>query len=551
MTDAALKGFSTRTTPQSEPIPGSDQIENSAGGYTWATEPWQRLRRFLILGTDGGTYYIGPKELTRENAEAVLDMIRKDGPRVLAMVREVSLEGRAPKNDQAIFCLAMAAKLGDDLTRKQALETIPEICRTGTHLFQFLGYMEQFGGWSKATKRAIGAWYLRPVGNVAFQAVKYRQREGWTHRDVLRLAKPKPQRGSAHDQLFAWIVGREDGRYVGAPLDEGLAIVEGFERAQLAATAQSAAALIREYNLPREAIQTEHLASPEVWDALLEKMPLTALIRNLATMTRIGLLTPTSTATQNVLARLASQDALQQARIHPVGVLGALVTYARGRGVRGSNTWIPIPQIIDALDGAFYRAFGNVEPTGKSILIGLDVSTSMDGHEIGAVPGLSARVGAAAMCLVTAAVESRYEAVAFTGGGYGGYGAAREQNTNNLTPFPISARERLDDVVQRAQALPFGGTDCALPILYAQANEREVDAFLIYTDNETWAGTIHPAQALRDYREKSGIDAKMIVVGMAANEFTLADPDDKGMLDVVGFDTATPQLMSEFIAGRL
>ena len=51
------------------------------------------------------------------------------------------------------------------------------------------------------------------------------------------------------------------------------------------------------------------------------------------------------------------------------------------------------------------------------------------------------------------------------------------------------------------------------------------------------------------YRDKMGIPAKMIVVGMISNGFTIADPDDAGMLDVVGFDTAVPQLMSDFVVG--
>ena len=99
--------------------------------------------------------------------------------------------------------------------------------------------------------------------------------------------------------------------------------------------------------------------------------------------------------------------------------------------------------------------------------------------------------------------------------------------------------------------LPFGGTDCALPMLYAQALEREIDTFVIYTDSETWAGDIHPVQALRDYRHASGIDARLVVVGMVSNGFSIADPTDPGMLDVVGFDTATPQLISDFARGAL
>ena len=99
--------------------------------------------------------------------------------------------------------------------------------------------------------------------------------------------------------------------------------------------------------------------------------------------------------------------------------------------------------------------------------------------------------------------------------------------------------------------LPFGGTDCALPMLYAIEQEREVDTFVIYTDSETWAGDVHPAQALREYREQSGIEAQLVVVGMVSNGFSIADPSDPGMLDVVGFDTATPQVISGFAAGRI
>ena len=105
--------------------------------------------------------------------------------------------------------------------------------------------------------------------------------------------------------------------------------------------------------------------------------------------------------------------------------------------------------------------------------------------------------------------------------------------------------------MQTVSGLPFGGTDCALPMLYAMEREREVDAFVVYTDSETWAGDVHPAQALRQYRERSGIDARLIVVGMTSNGFSIADPKDAGMLDVVGFDTATPAVIADFAGGSL
>ena len=88
-------------------------------------------------------------------------------------------------------------------------------------------------------------------------------------------------------------------------------------------------------------------------------------------------------------------------------------------------------------------------------------------------------------------------------------------------------------------------------MLYALDKGREIDTFVIYTDSETWAGTPHPSQALRQYRAEFVPDAKLIVVGMVSNRFTIADPDDAGMLDVVGFDTATPEIISGFARGDL
>ena len=73
---------------------------------------------------------------------------------------------------------------------------------------------------------------------------------------------------------------------------------------------------------------------------------------------------------------------------------------------------------------------------------------------------------------------------------------------------------------------------------------------MIYTDNETWAGNVHPAQALRDYR-RARASTKLVVVGMASNGFSIADPTDAGMLDVVGFDTATPPVIADFARGMV
>ena len=535
-----------KRTPQSQPIPGSAQVANSAGGYAFAVDDWTRLTRFLVLGAEGGTYYIGERTLTLENAEAVKRCIQSDGPRVVREIVAVSDMGRAPKNDPALFALAMCAALGDDATRRAALAALPQVARIGTHLFHFAAYVDGMRGWGRGLRQAIARWYnAQDAGKLAYQAIKYGQRDGWSHRDLLRLGHPTPAT-EQHTALYHWITQGWPGVGDAPHPDPALRPVWACERLKRAADAREAASLIRDHTLPREAVPTQWLGDPAVWEALLEQMPMTALIRNLATLTRVGLLTPQSDATRKVIAQVTDKARLKKARVHPIAVLSALKTYAQGRGERGQNTWTPVAKVVDALDAAFYASFGNVEATGRRWLLALDVSGSMGGPPIAGTPGLTPRIASAAMAMITAATEPEHQIVAFSapsgGGGYGGQWGGQ----SGLTPVTISPRQRLDDVIRETDKIPFGGTDCALPMVYALKNKMAADVFVVYTDSETWAGKIHPVQALREYRQRMGIPAKLVVVGMTSNGFSIADANDAGMLDVVGFDTATPQLMSDF-----
>jgi 60 kDa SS-A/Ro ribonucleoprotein len=548
---------STRQTPQSEPIPGSHQVPNSAGGFAFAVDDWIRLDRFLILGAEGGSYYASERALTVQNAEAIRRCLEADGRRAVDRIVAISEAGRAPKNDPAVFALAMAAGMGQPEVRSAALAVLPRVCRTGTHLFQFVEAITSFRGWGRALRRAIGAWYAQKEPRVlAYQLTKYQRRSAWSHRDLLRVCHVKFDDGPSHTAV-RWAVGKS-----GTPIANGdpaspLAPIAECEAARAAATADEVVRVIREYRLVRECVPTQWLVDPDVWNALLDEMPLTALVRNLATMTRVGLLTPESNATDRVTAALADGERLRRSRLHPIALLVALRTYAAGRGVRGSGAWIPVPQIVEALDRAFHAAFSAVAPTGKRWLLALDVSGSMAGSMIAGVPGLTARDAAAALALVTATTEPKHHVIGFTGQGFrvvgaapstfGGW-AAHPNNGGGVEPLPIRPGQRLDDAIRVTSGLPMGPTDCALPMLYALERKLAVDVFVVYTDSETWHGEIHPVQALHRYRQRTGIPAKLVVVAMVSNGFSIADPDDAGMLDIVGLDTSVPQLMNQFAA---
>lgn len=526
------KHVSSRVTPQSRPIPGARQAQNNAGGYSYTLDCWSRLERFLILGSEVGTYYTGESRLTADNAAVVIECGRTDAARAVEMIASISQAGRAPKNDAAIFALALlSSQMDNDEVRRLALGAMPRVCRTGTHLFQFVANCKELRGWGRGLREAVANWYnAKPLDKLAYQVTKYRNRVGYTHRDLLRLSHPVST-DAERDILYRWIT---QGTTVDRLPNDTLGIVSGFNAINGLGAGDSverAVRLIQDYKLTLEHVPNTLLSNPKVWDALLPNLPPTALIRNLGKLTNVGLLKPLSSATRLVCDTLTNAERLKGARVHPLSVLIAADTYGQGHGIRGSLIWQPVQQVQDALEAAFYAAFDAVEPTGKRHLLAIDVSGSMSWAFL-ANTHLDCRKAAACMSMVTNRIEPETRVVGFS---------------HNLVPVDISKRMSLDGVIQTLGRIPMGGTDCALPMIYALQNRLEVDAFVVYTDSETWAGHIHPSQALAQYRKAMGIDAKLIVVGMTSNGFTIADPNDSGMLDVVGFDASCPALMADFI----
>lgn len=544
------KHISNKNTHQQDPIPGrDDQVKNNAGGYGFQIDALEQAKRFLILGTEGGTYYVSEHDFTVENAQNVIALAKEDPKALVDLIVDVSENFKAPKNDPAIFALAICASYADTEGRKYALAALPRVCRIGTHLLQFIKFLKEFRSEGRAVRRAISKWFLdKTPDQLGYQAIKYQSRYGMSMRDALRLAHPKP--GSAEqDALFKYIVDGfdpakpdkdnkprlKDRKEQEAEWQSFLPEqVQAFERIkQEQDNEELVLRLIERHRLPLSCVPTQYKKNPALWSVLLPHMGVTTVIRNLGNMTACGFLKPLSKETKFVTSLLTNSEALHRAKIHPIQVLAALVTYENGGGFRGKNTWEPIGTIVKALNQAFHMTFDNVEPTGKNFLIGLDVSSSMTLDLISGVPGMTPRVASAAMSLVTVATEPNCEVVAFS---------------DQLIPFPIHGNESLETVMERAYDMPFGGTDCALPMLHAVRAGLDVDAFMILTDNETWAGSPHPCQALQQYRRfASKPDAKLIVVGMAATEFSIADPQDPGMLDVVGFDTSVPTLINNFV----
>jgi 60 kDa SS-A/Ro ribonucleoprotein len=516
-----------RPIPQSEAAK-PNQVMNSAGGFVFALDQWKRLDRFLILGSEGNTYYTTERKLTNENITNVKSCISSDGLRVVRAVRDINETGRAPKQEPGLYVLALCAKQGNDVTRKAAYEAVESVCRTGTSLYHFVNFCNSLGGWSRGLRRAVVNWFNnKPTDKLAYQLVKYQQRNGWSARDLLRLSHPFAK-SEVHNSIYKWVVGKPQEELT----DFLPGLITAAELAKQATESQQIVQLIHNHDLPREAIPTKWLTSKNVWAELAIKMPITATIRNLATMTRVGVIEQYSEITNTICDRITNPEIIKNGRVHPIQMLSALKTYAQGHGERSDKSWIPTQKVIDALDAGFYLSFDAIEPTNKHTVCAIDVSGSMDGGSIAGVSGLTPRDAAVAMAMVTAKKEKRHVLTCFTDQAYEG--------------CPISASRRLDDNINAVRRIPFGRTDCAVPILHATSARADIDTFIIYTDNETWFGSIHPFKALERFRKQSGINAKLIVVGFTSTGFSIANPDDPGMLDVVGFDASAPSMIADF-----
>lgn len=542
-------------TPQLQPIPGreTEMVANNAGGFGFRLDDWERLNRFAILGSEGGTYHVGEQNLTAQNAECVIRCIKADGQRVVELARDVNVNNRAPKTDQQLFMLALALKHGDQATKDAVRAAAPSVLRTGTHLLHFVAMLDGLGGWNRSKRRLVAEWFTgRKAESAAFQMLKYQNRDGWTMRDVLRIAHPvagSPQ----HNAVFAWATGKLASLGEAASeLPACLAMHTHMLVAHDLSPVQKALWGVGN-GLPREALPTEALNDPSVQRAMLADMPVHALIRNLGNLTASGVLA--NEADASIAAKkITDEETLRRARVHPFAILLAMLVYKGGAGFRGSKTWVPVKAIVSALEDAYDLAFDNVMPTGKRILIGVDISQSMTASCMGTA--ISASTAASAMAMTLARLEPHATVVQF--------------DTAVQRIVPVTKRTSISSLESTSGA----GTDLAAPVRWASGEKTiqgmstlwgggfgrvgspagqlapvraEYDAFVILTDNETWAGRSHPTQALEAYRRAVHAGTKLVCCAMTANHANIVDPNDPLQFGCAGLDANLPSLVGDFI----
>ncbi|XP_013419954.1 60 kDa SS-A/Ro ribonucleoprotein [Lingula anatina] len=539
---------------------------------TWALEDMDKLKRYICLGSETPTARVA-EDHEKDHCENVIQMVKtgSQGPQVVELLKEYSVKGYVACQKPLIRCLAICVNIGDGETKKAALKAMPEICRIPTDLFLFVQYCVQGlgqpkvknenGSWGRAMRTAVSQWYLtKEPKNLAYLMTKYRKRYGWSHVNLFNLTHPKPT-NEAMAAIFTYemkgleaMTSKLKDKNLSDDVKDLVAYLKAVHEVKHSTDIHLITTYIEEHSLVWEHVPSNTLKLKEVWQALLPKMPTTAMLRNLFRLAALGLLQPGSTGSTVVIERLRNESKLREARIHPFNLLVTRKAYNKGKTSgkparpftgkgkgkpkeKQGKEWTPNSDIVKALDEAFYTSFKCLKPTKKSYLMAVDVSQTMHRGRVNGTKELCAIEAAAAMAMVIARSEEKYEFVAFA-----------KNHPDGLSPVELRSDSTWEDLMLNLKVQE-GKTDCALPMLWAKKHQKPYDVFMVFTDSETLPTDVQPKDALAEYRAavKGGEEARLVVCAMNSQGFTIADPNDARMLDVVGFAPDTPEKIHQFV----
>jgi len=518
-----------------------------------------KFRRFLCYGSESSScrQLIAEKSLIaethetiKETAPALISLV--ESQRGEEVVKEIVNARTDPSlnSDTAVFSLAVCARLAKDLKSKQAAyKALPQVCLLPSHLFLFVAHAEKLSGettgWGRAQRKAISDWYTsKDPLKLAKDVTQYKTRYGWSHKDILRLAHVKSDKESM--SLILKLLNRGfaavQEQYAGDGLQiEGKAVLEyvsDVNTVKHSTDEKVVAGLVEKHKLSREHLPTALTNNKEVWRAMLQHVPLCEVLPQLGKLTSIGLLDSSSSDNQIAILtqRLCNAQEVQQSGLQPIEVLLSQKTYDQGKNERGKLKWMPSTAISESLKTAYYSSFKNVRPSGVRYLMAVDINGDTPSSAVLRSTQLKPLLATAGLAMVMGRSENTYQLVGYS---------------QTIAPARLTPQMPIQEVVQqllevtRKTAAP--STDCSLPLLWAADNKKEVDVFVILTDCESSQGAVSPLEALIKYRKDMNIpDARLIVFSLTSDAFSLADDSDPGMLDIIGYDAATANVLRRF-----
>ncbi|XP_064457645.1 RNA-binding protein Ro60-like [Ornithodoros turicata] len=530
-----------------------------------------RLRRFLYTGLEGNRYAPGRRDFSAETVHSVAALLsEKRGADIIAEVLKLSRDGPRPLcPDASAYALALCAASSCKTTKCAAYGALKEVCPNPAQLFAFSRFLEEASqggtGWGRAHRWAVTNWYTtRRPRELAAHVTRVVRRHSWTHVDVLRLAHVKPPDSSAGIVLVLKYLAKgfqaaQDHFMQKCSNDlecrEVLEYLRGVHEVKHSTDEQSVARLIEIHDLALEHIPTHFLKSKEIWLCLIPRLPLRILVEQLPRLARNGLLLSRGgggTVLRPLLERLQSDNALGDCPLGPLETYTIVkqceaathvgtgraraAASATGGGKRGHRHHRS--QLEDALMSLHVASFKTVPTTGKRYLVAVDVRSPMAHSRSAGLSAVTPAEAAGILLQALANAEPSVTALAFSARG--------------MVDLGVNNKMTLADIRARMRETPMGPVSPAVPLRWAQEQRRSYDLFLICTDTQTQPGDTHPAEALKEYRKALHLpQARLVTCAMCSKGFSLAPPDEFGMLDIAGFDVNVLRIVQDFACGLI
>ncbi len=447
----------------------------------------------LMTNTLGNTYYADGEELLQEAMDIHTRMMAEDpefASRALVFARNEGLMRLQP-----LLGLAYLSKADTGLFSR----VFNSVIQIPSDLADFLTILSGLGRGQggRAVKREV-AGFLNIVNE--YWALKYNGRgRGYSLGDAVATTHPKPV-NERQKQIFRYLTGQE------ADLSD-LPQIAAFESLKLADTVEEQISLITGGRLPHEIVTGAIKPGREIWNAILPQMPVFALLRNLNTLDRAGVLDENR---EYITGRLTSREILQKSKIMPFRFINAFENV--------KSDWVR-----DVLRQAVELTFDNLPDIPGKTAIFLDISGSMNGEYLrtGSVFALALfkkTLGNAIFWLFDTEVEE--------------------------------ARASMHDSIltQAERIYARGGTDTGAPMRKLTAKKEKVDNIILITDEQQNTGSPFYGE-LKAYRKKVNPEARAFIIDIAPYRTAVVPPVDQLTYYIYGWSDTVLQYISYAING--
>jgi 60 kDa SS-A/Ro ribonucleoprotein len=464
--------------------------------------------RFLLTGCDSGIYDASSFAPAPQRARSFLRALTTAG---FESVRPLLAAPQA-RPEAALFALALAAspRFSTPESVAQALAALPQLAPKAHDLAIFSSHAGQLRGWGRGLRSAVSAWYRQqPLESLAAQILRRPVKNLATHRNLLRKAHPAAA-SPEQNALFQWIVNGGELGHLASPelLSGSLRLADGFARAHRADTEREVLRWIEDARLQPHHVPRHWKASPRIWEALFDHLTYRQMLRCLPEMTSCGFLSSASEYTAIAVARLADRRRVHAASLTPLRLIQAMCAYR-------ANTSQPVESLFDALDEALHLSFGQSLPARKSVVVALDASGSMQGAPTLGILGVSAALSGTVLAMALARAAG--------GGGRQCVPLAFHRQARTLQSLQDTS-SRLTAVLNEVRARPSRSEPSSV-IQYALENRVDAGAFVVITDRIHRKEASSLACAFHNYRQRSGSDAKLVLVALAGGDLESWDAE--------------------------